>query len=274
MFTFYSHFDEYFKCSAGCDSGFLAASFGSSPGPVQVRRRGTELGVGVWLPLSDVGPDGGAAGSSSPTMAISQVVGGVESIVEEVQVVSGLGDGEATERTLQLLVVHRWNGDRGVTVRLPLLASSSHPIGPLSCPLLFLRPPSVSGAVTVWSVPTVSLPRWRRGQSNQWPIPHRTWSITLATMRRGRSLLVELGADGLPGGGGRTCGGIIVPVSGGTAGANHLRHIPSLLHLFTWQPSVQDVNTLVSNRHFINRKFWDYQKEVVYEQPDLRSSGR
>lgn len=84
-------------------------------------RRSAELRVRVRLSLCNVWPESGTAGASTSFV----VGGGVEAIVEEVQVVFGLGGGEATEGVLQVLVVHGLYGNRGVTDRLHLLASTT-----------------------------------------------------------------------------------------------------------------------------------------------------
>lgn len=229
-----------FFCSAGFCSSLPLILLGSGPGLVRVRWGGTELRVGVRLPLCDVGPDGGAAGgassSSSFSLVVSQVGGGrVEAVFEEIKILSGLGDGEAAEGAIQLLVVHRRDGDGGVAVWLHLLPSSGHVgrLSPLSYPLRSVCRPSFSGAVAVRTVPTVSLSSRRRRESNQWPIPHRTWSVPMATLERGLGLLGELGADWLPGGRGWTGGGVVVPVSSGAAGADHFRHESTLFNLVT-----------------------------------------
>lgn len=57
---------------------------------------------------------------------------------------------------------------------------------------------------------------------------------------------MELGADWLPGGRGGTGGGIVVPVSGGAAGADHLCHGTGLLNMVTGQHPEQDDNIMLT----------------------------
>lgn len=144
---FHSHLD--FVCSAGLRSSLPFVLLGASPGAVRVWRGRAELRVGVRLPLCNVGPDGGAAGRASSPLVVSQVGGGrVEAVVQEIQILSGLGDGEATEGAFQFLVVHRRDGDGGVAVCLHLLPPSGA-VGRLPRPLCSVGRCSLPAAVAV-----------------------------------------------------------------------------------------------------------------------------
>lgn len=221
---------------------------GFCPAILWVWWRGAELRVRVCLPFCDVWPDGGTRGGSSSSVVLLVGGGRVEVVFEEIKILSRLGDGEPTKGALQLFVVNGRYGDWSVAVWLCL--PSSGPAGPLPYLLWPLCSGVFSGAVPVGSVSSVSLSGGRRGQSNQWAISHRTWSVAMVTLGGGLSLLVEVGADGLPWGRRWTGWGRVVPVSSGTSGTDHFWYQGTLLSLVTWWHPGQGEPSNLQMLHF------------------------